>query len=128
MSATYNCSESDFKVVKPKAALAALKAANEQAPFFEGDPDAAPGIERAQTLGRALEACGWEVELLAGKIDKLFYDGAILGDFDEDLVRLFRVLAPFVRSGSYLELSCTEYEVNLRFEFRRGGLKIRDIA
>jgi len=119
-----SCVDSTFRVLDPKAALAALKAANRAAPLFDYD-EIEQDVEDAETLGDALAACCWDVEEDAdGRIDKLFYEGKLLTDFD-DLERLFHTLAPFVRPGCFLAIE-GEDGASWRYQFARGRLKIRE--
>src|SRR3954469_22335165 len=97
------CVESSFRVTKPVSALAALKAANRRRALFDFE-DIPVQVEKARTLAGALTACCWDVEKGAdGRIAQLFYEGKLLTTID-DVERLFDVLAPFMRSGSYLLL------------------------
>ena len=124
MSYDIRCTESDFVVLKPKSALAALKAANRRRPLFDYD-DIPERIERAKTLGRALLECYWDVERDdEGRIERVFYEGNLLTDFD-DLERFFGVLAPFVRSGSYVVID-GEDGLCFRYVFRKGKLRVMD--
>jgi hypothetical protein len=117
------CRESSFKVLKPKSALAALKAAHRQAPFFEDFEEVPEGIDGATTLAAALAACDWDVERDAdGKIDRLFYEGKLLTNF-ADVERLFQVLAPFVRTGSFLIVEGEDGDA-WRFTFSKGRLRV----
>jgi hypothetical protein len=124
MGYSIDCDESRFRVIKPQAALAALKAANRQQPLFDFEQIPAE-IESATTLVEALQACCWDVELDEDeRIAHLFYEGKILTNFD-DLERLFGVLAPFVESGSFLILR-GEDDAGWRYSFRNGQLRVED--
>jgi hypothetical protein len=115
------CIESLFRVAKPRSALAALKEAHERRPFWKESEEVQEDLARATTLRAALEACGWDVECAGGRIEKLFYEGKLLTNFEE-VERLFSVLPPYVRSGSFVHV---EGEGGAKGELRFRGGKLR---
>ena len=118
-----SCFESLVAILRPKSALAALKGANRQVSLFEGWDEVNDALEAAETLEAGLKACGWDAELDSdGRIEKLFYEGKLLTDID-DVERLFRIVAPFVRTGSFLMIE-GEDGARWRFSFAKGGLRV----
>ena len=117
------CLDCDFRVARPRSALAALKRAQGQQSFFEGGEDFTVELSKSKTLAEALRVFWWDVEEDAdGRIERVLYNGVMNTDFD-DIERLFRVLAPFVRSGSYLEIEGEDGD-EWRFQFRKGKLRV----
>jgi len=117
------CTESDFRVPRPRAALEAVKEADRERPIF--DCEVTEEIQAATTLAEALEACWFEVELSSDdKIEKLFYEGKLLTEL-EDMARLFSVLAPYVKSGSFLDFHDGEGNA-WRYSFKKERMRITE--
>ena len=125
MGYSIDCRDSRFRVSKPKAAIAALKAANRKRPLFDFEEIPAQ-VEAARTVTDALQACCWEVEPDEnGDVGALFYEGKVLTSVD-DVERLFAILAPFVRTGSYLVIH-GEGGSHWRYVFKNGGLRVENV-
>lgn len=122
MGYSIDCRDSRFRISRPRAALAALQAANRDRPLF--DFEALPAeVQAARTVVEALEACWWEVEAdEKGHVSGLFYEGKLLTSL-EDVERLFATLAPFVRAGSYLAIH-GEDGARWRYVFKNRRLRV----
>jgi len=80
------------------------------------------GFKKAKTLAAALEAWRWDVEMDGDyNIVGINFGGEKLGD-DEIL---FRTVAPFVESGSYIEMR-GEDGCLWRWRFDDGGFRTQD--
>jgi hypothetical protein len=120
-----HCIDTGLRFVRPRAALETLQERNRVKPLFD-DEDVAAAIEEATSIEEALEACCFDVECGSdGRVEKVFYEGKLLGDI-EDVHRLFAILAPFVKPGSYLAFHDDEDNA-WRYDFVRGRLRIREI-
>ena len=95
--------EANFKL-KPGKEAAALQAIKEQAsadsPWVTTDE-----ILNATNFKNAMEAWRWRIEYNdKGEISDLQFEGEKLGDD----VRLWDAIAPYVKAGSYIEMSGDE--------------------
>lgn len=76
-------------------------------------------VTKAETLESALEEWRFPVKADAeGNIISIYFDGEKLGDEDQ----LFKALAPFVKSGSFIEMSGEEGD-RWRWTFTNGTFK-----
>ena len=119
-----HCTESDFRIPRPRAALEALREADRERPIFDWR-EVTEEIQAATTLAEALEACCFEVELSSDdKIEKLFYEGKLLTEL-EDMARLFTVLAPYVKTGSFLDFHDAEGNA-WRYSFKKERMRMTE--
>jgi hypothetical protein len=99
----------------------ALSAIKRNKKIWEGvDPRWVKEIESATTLEDALWCLGWDFQGLGEdgkKLQRIFFVGENLWE-DE---KLFRVIAPYVKSGSYIEMFGEDGE-QWRWCFEKGKL------
>lgn len=122
MGYSIECHDSRFQISKPKAALAALKEANRRRALFSFE-EIPVEIEAAKTVSDAIRACCWDIEEDEnGNVAALFYEGKLLTTLG-DVERLFGILAPFVKPGSYLVIQGEEGAC-YRYVFKKGKLRV----